>query len=85
MTTQEDQLRQFLGDALYAKLRRHVSDLADKEVRGRTVDHILSDERARADLKRELDVQCKKLKPAHAGIGRRGRSADRLGARAISR
>ena len=67
MTTQEDQLREFLGDGVYAKLRRHVSDLAEKEVRGRTTDLILANERARADMKRELDVQCKKMKPAHAG------------------
>jgi uncharacterized membrane protein YkvA (DUF1232 family) len=67
MTQQEDQLREFLGDALYAKLRRHVSDLADKEVRGRSSDLILSNEKARADMKRELDVQCKKMKAAHAG------------------
>ena len=67
MTQQEDELREFLGDKLYAKLRRYVSDLADKEVRGRTTDHILADERARADMKRELDVQCKKMKAAHAG------------------
>jgi uncharacterized membrane protein YkvA (DUF1232 family) len=67
LTRDEDQLREFLGDGLYAKLRRYVSDLADKEVRGRTTDHILADERARADMKRELDVQCKKMKPAHAG------------------
>lgn len=66
MTDDEDQLRQFLGDGLYAKLRRYVSDLADKEVRGRSVDHILADERARQDMKRELDLQCKKMKPAHA-------------------
>src|SRR6185369_829993 len=67
MTTQEDELREFLGDKLYAKLRRYVSDLADKEVRGRSTDHILADERARTDMKRELDVQCKKMKAAHAG------------------
>ena len=67
MTTQEDQLRDFLGDAMYAKLRRYVSDLADKEVRGRTTDHILADAKARTDMKRELDVQCKKMKAAHAG------------------
>lgn len=67
MTTQEDELREWLGDKLYAKLRRYVSDLADKEVRGRTTDHILADDRARADMKRELDVQCKKMKAAHAG------------------
>ena len=64
---EEDQLRDFLGDAMYAKLRRYVSDLADKEVRGRTTDHILADAKARTDMKRELDVQCKKMKAAHAG------------------
>lgn len=66
MTHDEDELRQFLGDALYSKLRRYVTDLADKEVRGRTVDQILSDARARQDMGRELDIQCKKMKPAHA-------------------
>jgi uncharacterized membrane protein YkvA (DUF1232 family) len=66
MTHDEDQLRDFLGDALYAKLRRYVMELADKEVRGRTVDHILSDPRARQDMKRELDIQTKKMKPAVA-------------------
>ena len=72
MTQQEDELRDFLGDALYAKLRRYVSDLADKEVRGRTVDHILADERARGDMKRELDIQVKKMKAAHAGTADEG-------------
>jgi uncharacterized membrane protein YkvA (DUF1232 family) len=67
MTREEDQLREFLGDEVYAKLRRYVSDLADKEVRGRSVDHILADERARQDMKRELDVQCRKMKAVHAG------------------
>jgi hypothetical protein len=66
MTHDEDQLRELLEDQLYAKLRRYVMELADKEVRGRTVDHILSDPRARQDLKRELDVQTKKMKPVHA-------------------
>lgn len=67
MTNDEDALRQFLGDALYAKLRRYVTDLADKEVRGRTVDLVLNDARARADMSRELEAQCKKMKPVHAG------------------
>jgi uncharacterized membrane protein YkvA (DUF1232 family) len=66
MTHDEDELRELLDDQLYAKLRRYVVELADKEVRGRTVDHILGDERARQDLKRELDVQTKKMKPVHA-------------------
>jgi uncharacterized membrane protein YkvA (DUF1232 family) len=67
MTHDEDQLRDFLGDGLYAKLRRHVMELVDKEVRGRTVDHILADARVRQDMKRELDIQCKKMKPSHVG------------------
>ncbi len=66
MTHDEDQVRDFLGDAVYAKLRRYVMELADKEVRGRTADHILNDERARQDLKRELDAQTRKMKPVHA-------------------
>jgi uncharacterized membrane protein YkvA (DUF1232 family) len=78
MTKQEDELREFLGDAVYAKLRRYVTDLADKEVRGRTVDQILDDARARDDMKRELDIQCKKMKPAHAG------SADEAEAMTVS-
>jgi uncharacterized membrane protein YkvA (DUF1232 family) len=65
MTHDEDELRQFLGDARYAKLRRYVMELADKEVRGRTVDHILGDAGARQNMKRELDLQTKKMKPAH--------------------
>jgi hypothetical protein len=69
MTHDEDELRTLLGDALYAKLRRYVVELADKEVRGRTVDQILSDKRAREDMKRELDLATKKMKPAMAGTG----------------
>lgn len=67
MTHDEDELREWLGDGLYAKLRRYVSDLADKEVRGRSVDHILNDARARQDMQRELDIQCKKMKPSRSG------------------
>jgi uncharacterized membrane protein YkvA (DUF1232 family) len=66
MTNDEDEIRQFAGDALFAKLRRYVVELADKPVRGRTTDQILSDEKARADMRRELDQSTKKLKPAIA-------------------
>ena len=48
MTNDEDEIRQFLGDALFAKLRRYVVELADKPVRGRTVEQILTDDKARA-------------------------------------
>ncbi len=62
MTNEEDEVRGFLGDAMFAKLRRHVVELADKPVRGRTADQILSDPRLRGDLKRELDQSMKKVK-----------------------
>jgi hypothetical protein len=66
LTNEEEEMRGFLGDALYGKLRRLVVDAAEKEVRGRTPDRILSDARARADLKRELDAATKKMKVALA-------------------
>jgi uncharacterized membrane protein YkvA (DUF1232 family) len=66
MTHDEDLLRELLGQALYGKLLNHVMALADKPVRGRTVDQLLADDKARADMKRELDQQCKKMRPAHA-------------------
>ena len=64
MTNQEDEVRLFLGDALYAKLRRLVLDLADKPVRGRTSEEIIVPGRARDDMKRELDTQAKRIKKA---------------------
>jgi uncharacterized membrane protein YkvA (DUF1232 family) len=60
MTNEEDDVRGFLGDALFAKLRRHVVELADKPVRGRTTDQILTDAKLRGDMKRELDQSVKK-------------------------
>jgi hypothetical protein len=42
-----------------------VVELADKTVRNRTTEHILSNARTREDLKRELEQTLKKLKPAH--------------------
>jgi uncharacterized membrane protein YkvA (DUF1232 family) len=66
MTHDEDALRELLGSAVYAKLVNHVMALAEKPVRGRTVDQLLAadGDKLRADLKRELDQQCKKMKPA---------------------
>jgi uncharacterized membrane protein YkvA (DUF1232 family) len=66
MTNEEDEIRQFVGDMLFAKLRRYVVELADKTVRGRTTDQLLTDPKARADMKRELEQAMKKLKPAIA-------------------
>jgi uncharacterized membrane protein YkvA (DUF1232 family) len=65
LANDEDTLKQFFGDALYAKFRRYVLDLADKEVRGRTTDRILGDARMRSDLAREVEQGVKKVKVAH--------------------
>ena len=62
MTNEEDEIRSFLGDAAFAKLRRHVVESTDKKVRGRTVDQVLTEARSKADMKRELDQAVKKLK-----------------------
>jgi uncharacterized membrane protein YkvA (DUF1232 family) len=66
MTNDEDEIRQFVGDAIFAKLRRYVVELADKPVRNRTVEQILSDVKVRESMKRELDQAMKKVKPAQA-------------------
>jgi uncharacterized membrane protein YkvA (DUF1232 family) len=66
LTNEEDELHRFLGDALFAKLRRYVLELATKPVRGRTPEQILSDERARGEMKRELDQSMKRLGPQAA-------------------
>jgi uncharacterized membrane protein YkvA (DUF1232 family) len=63
MTNEEDEIRSFLGDGAFAKLRRHVVEATDKKVRGRTVDQVLAEARHKADMKRELDQAVKKLKP----------------------
>ena len=63
LTHDEDELREFLGDALFGKLRRHVQSLESKQVRGRSVDQILTDARARTEMKRELEQRIKAMKP----------------------
>ncbi len=63
MTREEEELEQFLGDQTFAKLRQFVVDLPEKAVRGRTADQVLTDARARENMKRELDQQMKKVKP----------------------
>jgi uncharacterized membrane protein YkvA (DUF1232 family) len=65
LANDEDIVKELLDDATYAKLRRYVVSLAEKPVRGRTVEQILSDPKARADVKRELEQSLKKFKPAH--------------------
>jgi uncharacterized membrane protein YkvA (DUF1232 family) len=67
LANDEDTIKAALGEATFAKLRRYVVALADKSVRGRTTDQIISDARARGDVKRELEQALKKLKPASVG------------------
>jgi uncharacterized membrane protein YkvA (DUF1232 family) len=62
LANEEEPIRAFLGDGTFAKLRRYVTSLADKEVRGRSVERILADEHARQDMKRELDQSMKKVR-----------------------
>jgi uncharacterized membrane protein YkvA (DUF1232 family) len=59
----EDTIKDFLGEATFAKLRAYVQKLPDKAVRGRSVEQILGDARAKQDMKRELDQTMKHLKP----------------------
>ena len=63
MTRDEDELEEFLGEKTFGKLRQYVLDLQEKPVRGRTVDQVLTDARARGDMKRELEQQMRKVKP----------------------
>jgi len=67
MTNEEDEVRAFFGDEVFAKLRRFVLDLADKEVRGRSSDQVIVPGKLREDLKRELESQNKRIKRAEAG------------------
>jgi uncharacterized membrane protein YkvA (DUF1232 family) len=67
MTNEEDRVRDFLGDALYAKLRRLVMDLTEKPIRGRTSEQVIVASPQRDELKRELDSHSKRIKKADAG------------------
>jgi len=75
MTNDEDEVRQFLGDTLFAKLRRFVLELTDKEVRGRTVDQVIAAGKPRDDMKRELDNAGKRIKKANAGSDAKAQEA----------
>lgn len=67
MTNDEDRVREFLGDTLFAKLRRLVMDLTEKPVRGRTSDQVIVAGPPRDEMKRELDSHAKRIKKADAG------------------
>lgn len=59
---EEEDIQTFVGAQMFGKLKRYVVELAEKSVRGRSTDHILSDEKARKDMKKEIDLVMKKLK-----------------------
>jgi uncharacterized membrane protein YkvA (DUF1232 family) len=63
LANDEDEIKAAFDEAVFAKLRRYVVGLADKEVRGRSTERILSDEKARNDFKRELEAALKRIKP----------------------
>ncbi len=75
MTNDEDTIRRFLGDALFAKLRRLVMDLTEKPVRGRTSDQVIVAGSPRDELKRELDSHGKRIKKANAGADDKAQEA----------
>jgi len=54
MANESEQINEFLGGALFDKLRAHVSKLMEQTVRGRTTGVIVEDAAARAALWQEI-------------------------------
>jgi uncharacterized membrane protein YkvA (DUF1232 family) len=75
MTNDEDEIREFLGDTMFAKLRRLTLELADKEVRGRNADQVINAGKLRDDTKRELDSSSKRIKRVHVGTDAKAQEA----------
>ena len=65
LANDEDVLKAAFDDKTFARLRRHVIELADKPVRNRTAEQLLSDEHAQAEVKRELEQALRRVKPLH--------------------
>lgn len=63
MANDADKITQFLGGALYDKLKAHCAKLGDQAVRGRTPQQLIDDESARKALYVELDDELKKTVP----------------------
>lgn len=59
----ENEIGAFLGGTLTTKLRNYVERLGQKSAHGRTPDQILSDDSARAALKKDIDQALTKLHP----------------------
>jgi uncharacterized membrane protein YkvA (DUF1232 family) len=64
LANEADAVRQFLGEELYAKLKRYVHELTSVIVRGRHPRVIVEDEKERAQLLAEVRDDLKRLPPA---------------------
>ena len=63
MANQADAITQFLGGALYDKLKAYCTKLGEQAVRGRTPMQLVEDEAARKALYVELEDELKKTVP----------------------
>jgi uncharacterized membrane protein YkvA (DUF1232 family) len=67
MSNEADTISEFLGTALFDKLRAYVAKLSEQEVRGRTPGVIVDDDAARARLSAEVDAELAKAGPVVLG------------------
>ena len=67
MNNEADTISEFLGAALFDKLRAYVSKLTEQEVRGRTPGVIVDDDAARARLWAEVEDELTKAGPVVLG------------------
>ncbi len=63
MANEADKITDFLGSAIYDKLRAYCAKLADQSVRGRTPGQIADDAAARKALYAEIDDELKRSVP----------------------
>jgi uncharacterized membrane protein YkvA (DUF1232 family) len=63
MANEADKITDFLGAALYDKLRAHCAKLVDQPVRGRSPGKLADDATMRAALYAELDAELKRSVP----------------------
>ena len=63
MANEADRITQFLGSALYDKLKRYCADLAEQKVRGRTPADLIDQPELRAGLYAELDDELHRTVP----------------------
>lgn len=63
MANEGDAIKEFLGSALFDKLKAYCSKLSDQAVRGRTPGALIEDENLRKALNVELEDELKKTVP----------------------